>query len=102
MYNLPTEPQQHHRLPYRGGPDQVSVLIVQREDDRRPGRLDHYANPLLAILANVKSGFDFINDFNSQLMAKTDLPAAVLEELRTELLVNFSKYVPADKVTQEL
>ena len=43
-----------------------------------------------------------MNDFKASLANKNDIPAAALEELRAELLVNFGKYVPADKVTQEI
>jgi len=43
-----------------------------------------------------------VNDFRAQLINKTDLPAAALKELLTELLNNFNKHVPADKISQEV
>ena len=54
-----------------------------------------------AELPEVKAGLDLIKNFKSQLLAMKALPAAALNEMKSDLVLNFSRYVPNDNVMNE-
>ena len=68
--------------------DLVATIIMQT----------HYT---ASELFEAKNGEDFINTFKTQLAAKNNLPAALVEALSSDLIMNFSNYVRVDKVRDE-